>query len=220
MKSDQAKARVQYRVCMSHKLLHSKALLLAMCPKCLCALQTKSKAAEELERVRKGSEEGEGSGPRSFPSTSSVNCATPPVLTPSPPLTPQPAMNPPPPPPPVLFLEKPSSNSPMNPALAREAMLEAIRSGAAADKLKKVKCAPVWMDQEPLTIWLLQQFSAWKTHEGFKQTEINLMWVHPVLNQAQNTQTENKNKNYEFNKCHCTATAFSQTHEEKGKRKT
>lgn len=114
-----------------------------MCSKCLCALQTKSEAAEELERFRKSSEEGEGAGPRSCPSTPSVTCATPPVFTPTPPLMPQPAMNAPPPPPPVLLREKPSSNSPMNPALAREAMLEAIRSGAAADKLKKVKCAPV-----------------------------------------------------------------------------
>lgn len=113
-----------------------------MCPKCLCALQTKSKVAEELERFRKASEEGESTGSRSCPPTPSVTCATP-VFTPTPPLMPQPAMNAPPPPPPGLLLEKPSSNSPMNPALAREAMLEAIRSGAAADKLKKVKCAPV-----------------------------------------------------------------------------
>lgn len=57
---------------------------------------------------------------------------------------PQPAMNAPPPPPPALLRETPNGNSPMNAALAREAMLEAIRSGDAADKLKKVKCAPVW----------------------------------------------------------------------------
>lgn len=115
------------------------------CPKCLCVLQTKSEAAEELERFRKASEEGEGPGTRSGPSTPSVTCTSPPGSTP-PPLLPQPAMNAPPPPPPVLVLEKPSSNATMNPALAREAMLEAIRSGAAADKLKKVKCAPVWSD--------------------------------------------------------------------------
>lgn len=118
------------------------------CPKCLCVLQTKSEAAEELERFRKASEEGEGPGTRSGPSTPSVTCNSPPVFTPppTPPLLPQPAMNAPPPPPPVLLLKKPSSNAAMNPALAREAMLEAIRSGAAADKLKKVKCAPAWSD--------------------------------------------------------------------------
>lgn len=32
----------------------------------------------------------------------------------------------------------PSANAHVNPALAREAMLEAIRSGSAADRLKKV----------------------------------------------------------------------------------
>lgn len=116
-----------------------------MCPKCLCVLQIQSKAAEELERFRKASEGGEGAGPRSTPSAPSVTRATPRVLTPTPPLKPQPAMNAPPPPPPPLLLERPSSTSPspMNPAVAREAMLEAIRSGAAADKLKKVKGAPV-----------------------------------------------------------------------------
>lgn len=114
-----------------------------MCPKCLCVLQTKSEAAEELKRFRKTSGEGEGTGPRSCPSAPSGASAAPPGFTPTPPLIPQPAMNAPPPPPAVLLLEKASSNSPMNPALAKEAMLEAIRSGAAADKLKKVKCAPV-----------------------------------------------------------------------------
>lgn len=133
---------MQYRECMSLRLLHSKALLW---PKCLCALQTKSEAAEELARFRKASEEEDSGGPHSCPSTSSVTCTSPPVFTPTPPLMPQPAMNappPPPPPPPRTPLQgKPSSNSPMNPGLAREAMLEAIRSGGAADKLKKVKYA-------------------------------------------------------------------------------
>lgn len=135
MKRAQAKERVQYRVCRSHRLR------MFMCPKCLCALQTRSKVAEELERLRKAPEEGEGAEPRSCPSTPSVTSATPPVFAPTPPLMPQPAINAPPPPPPVQLLQKPSSNSSMDPASAREAMLEAIRSGAAADKLKKVKCA-------------------------------------------------------------------------------
>lgn len=113
-----------------------------MCPKCLCVLQTKSEAAKELERFRTASEEGGGAATRSCPSTPSVTSY--PVFSPPPTplLMPQPSMNTPPPPPPVLLLEKPSSNTPLNPALAREAMLEAIRSGAAADKLKKVNCAP------------------------------------------------------------------------------
>ena len=61
-----------------------------------------------------------------------------PVFNPPPP----PPMVAPPPPPPVLSQNKPSavaSHTPMNPASAREAMLEAIRSGSAADRLKKVK---------------------------------------------------------------------------------
>lgn len=137
MKRDQAKECVQYRLCVSHRSLRSRALVF-MRLKCLCVLQTKSEAAEELERFRKASEEKEeGAGPRSCPSTPSV---TSPVFSPppTPSLMPQPAMNARPPPPPVLLLEKLNSNTPMNPALAREAMLEAIRSGAAADKLKKV----------------------------------------------------------------------------------
>lgn len=142
-----------------------------MCPKCLCilcVLQTKSEAAEELERFRKASEGGQGTGPRSCPSTPSVTCTSP-VFTPPPTplLMPQPAMNAHPPPPPVLLLEKASSNTPANPALAREAMLEAIRSGTAADKLKKVKCAPVSTnDQDPLSILVFHRFSDVNTKKG------------------------------------------------------
>lgn len=66
----------------------------------------------------------------------------PPVFSPPPP---QASVFVPPPPPPVLPQGKPgtvaslSANASMNPAMAREAMLEAIRSGAAAERLKKVK---------------------------------------------------------------------------------
>ncbi|CAG12924.1 unnamed protein product, partial [Tetraodon nigroviridis] len=128
------------------KMLHVEeenersALLAAIRAQSNCGMlrKTKSEAAEELERFRKASEEEDGVGPHSCPPTP-VTCASLPVFTPTPPLMPQPAMNAPPPPhPPVLLQGKPSSSSPMNPALAREAMLEAIRSGAAADKLKKV----------------------------------------------------------------------------------
>ncbi|XP_032375607.1 protein cordon-bleu isoform X3 [Etheostoma spectabile] len=95
--------------------------------------KTKSEAAEELEKFRKATTEEEGGPP-------SLTCTSPPVFTPPPP----PTIAPPPPPPPVLPQAKPSTVAPLsanahvNPALAREAMLEAIRSGSAADRLKKV----------------------------------------------------------------------------------
>lgn len=98
------------------------------------SLQTKSEAAEELEKFRKATTEEEGGPP-------SLTCTSPPVFTPPPPPMIAP---PPPPPPPVLPQAKPSTvahpsaNAHVNPALAREAMLEAIRSGSAADRLKKV----------------------------------------------------------------------------------
>ncbi|XP_039661777.1 protein cordon-bleu isoform X3 [Perca fluviatilis] len=98
--------------------------------------KTKSEAADELEKFRKATTEEEGgAGPPS------LACTSPPVFTPPPPPVIAP---PPPPPPPVLPQAKPSTvahpsaNAPVNPALAREAMLEAIRSGSAADRLKKV----------------------------------------------------------------------------------
>ncbi|XP_073342055.1 protein cordon-bleu isoform X2 [Pagrus major] len=97
--------------------------------------KTKSEAADELEKFRKASEEESSAGPPPSPSFPS-----PPVFTPPPP----PPMIAPPPPPPVLPQAKPSTvahpsaNAPMNPALAREAMLEAIRTGSAAERLKKV----------------------------------------------------------------------------------
>lgn len=103
----------------------------------LCVLQTKSEAADELEKFRKASVEESSAGPPPSPSSPSPH-----VFIPPPPLPPT---NAPPPPPPVLpqakpsTLAHPSANAPVNPALAREAMLEAIRSGSAAEKLKKVR---------------------------------------------------------------------------------
>ncbi|XP_034730791.1 protein cordon-bleu isoform X8 [Etheostoma cragini] len=93
--------------------------------------KTKSEAAEELEKFRKATTEEEGGPP-------SLTCTSPPVFNPPPP----PMIAPPPPP--VLPQAKPSTvahlsaNAHVNPALAREAMLDAIRSGSAADRLKKV----------------------------------------------------------------------------------
>ncbi|XP_041798908.1 protein cordon-bleu isoform X2 [Chelmon rostratus] len=107
--------------------------------------KTKSEAADELEKFRKASEEERSAGLPSSPSSPSppsLTCTSPPVFTPPP--TPPAPMIAPPPPPPVLPQGKPSTvphpsaNAPMNPALAREAMLEAIRSGSAAERLRKV----------------------------------------------------------------------------------
>ncbi|CAN9513900.1 unnamed protein product [Ophioblennius macclurei] len=111
--------------------------------------KTKSVAANELEKFKKvASEEERHLGPSSSSSSSSTSSSSTSVLTynshffNSPP--PEAPMVAPPPPPFVLPQAKPSSvaypsaNTSMNPALAREAMLEAIRSGSAADKLKKV----------------------------------------------------------------------------------
>lgn len=113
----------------------------------LCILQTKSEAADELEESRKAADEEERSKdpvPSSAPPPSTspvVFIPLPPSLPPTPFEAPPP---PPPPPPPGLPKGKPSTvtypraNTPMNPASAREAMLEAIRSGSAAERLKKV----------------------------------------------------------------------------------
>ncbi|XP_029359656.1 protein cordon-bleu isoform X3 [Echeneis naucrates] len=104
--------------------------------------KTKSEAADELERFRKEATEEERSADApSSPSPPSVTSILPPVLTSPSPAVPMAA---PPPPPPVLPQGKPSTvaqasaNIPVNPALAREAMLVAIRSGSAAERLKKV----------------------------------------------------------------------------------
>ncbi|CAJ1061760.1 protein cordon-bleu isoform X6 [Xyrichtys novacula] len=103
--------------------------------------KTKSEAADELEKFRKASEDERSASLPSSPSPYSLNCTSP-VFTP-PPLPPAPMLAPPPPPP-VLPKVKPSSvahpstDGVMNLAVAREAMLEAIRSGSAAEKLKRV----------------------------------------------------------------------------------
>ncbi|XP_047190387.1 protein cordon-bleu isoform X3 [Scophthalmus maximus] len=102
--------------------------------------KVKSEAADELEKFKKvASVEERRANPPSSPSLTSTS---PPVFPPPPP--PPAPMVAPPPPPPVLPQGKlstvahPSANTPVNPALAREAMLEAIRSGSAADGLKKI----------------------------------------------------------------------------------
>ncbi|XP_072250756.1 protein cordon-bleu isoform X2 [Leuresthes tenuis] len=94
--------------------------------------KTKSVAAHEIRKSASEEERSVGSS-LSPPSSSSSS----PVFNPPPP----PPMVAPPPPPPVLSQNKPravASHTPTNPASAREAMLEAIRSGSAADRLKKV----------------------------------------------------------------------------------
>ncbi|KAM7420393.1 hypothetical protein PAMA_014894 [Pampus argenteus] len=100
--------------------------------------KTKSEVADELEKFRNAASE-ERSADLPSSSSPSLTCTSPPVFTPA-----QPPMFAPPPPPPVLPQGKPttvahpSSNTHTNPGLAREAMLEAIRSGSAAERLKKV----------------------------------------------------------------------------------
>lgn len=101
--------------------------------------KTSSLAAAELEDIRR-SEETRADQRR-------ASSATPAALTPSPSLTPPPPnfIPPPPPnfippPPPTLSYSKPTVMLPAgeNPESAREAMLEAIRSGAGAERLRKV----------------------------------------------------------------------------------
>lgn len=113
----------------------------------LCVLQTKSEAAAELEKFKKAASEEDRSAHLPSSSTSpsiTSNSSTVIIPPPPPPLPPAPMVEPPPPPP-VLpkgkpnTVVQPSANTPMNPALAREAMLEAIRSGSAAERLKKVQ---------------------------------------------------------------------------------
>ncbi|XP_068179497.1 protein cordon-bleu isoform X2 [Antennarius striatus] len=100
--------------------------------------KTKSEAAVELQKFRMASEVEKSAVTSSSPSSPSLNYTS--VSPPPPP----PPMVAPPPPPPVLpqvkpsTVSNPSANSAMNPALAREAMLEAIRSGSAAERLKRV----------------------------------------------------------------------------------
>ncbi|XP_017265472.1 protein cordon-bleu isoform X3 [Kryptolebias marmoratus] len=98
--------------------------------------KTKSEAADELEQFKKETSEEKRSSGSSPSPPSSTGSSTGFTSPPSPPTSK------PPPPPPVLPQGKPNSavqiNAPMNPAMAREAMLEAIRSGSGAGKLKKV----------------------------------------------------------------------------------
>ncbi|XP_060936514.1 protein cordon-bleu isoform X2 [Limanda limanda] len=107
--------------------------------------KTKSEAGDELDNVRKlVSEEERRVDPRFSPSPPSLTPSSPPVFSSTPPPPPPAPMFAPPPPPPVLPQGKlravahPSGNTPMNPAVTREAMLEAIRSGSAVERLKKV----------------------------------------------------------------------------------
>eukprot|EP00063_Salmo_salar_P040822 XP_014015657.1 PREDICTED: protein cordon-bleu-like isoform X4 [Salmo salar] len=102
--------------------------------------KTISQAAEELDKFRKTEEENRTLCD-AFPAM-----PLPPPFVPPPP--PPPSMLPPPPPPPP---PGPPSTQPKptmmgvplgtggNPALARDAMLEAIRSGSAAERLKKIE---------------------------------------------------------------------------------
>ncbi|XP_024241366.1 protein cordon-bleu isoform X4 [Oncorhynchus tshawytscha] len=94
--------------------------------------KTISQAAEELNKFRKTEEDVCDAFPAMPP---------PPPFVPPPP--PPPSILPPPPPAPPSTQPKPTMvGEPLgagrNPALARDTMLEAIRSGSAADRLKKV----------------------------------------------------------------------------------
>ncbi|XP_047216613.1 protein cordon-bleu isoform X3 [Girardinichthys multiradiatus] len=107
--------------------------------------KTKSKAANEVERFRKESSKEEKTVEVS-PSPSSLTRSSPGFTSPPPPMSapppPPPMSAPPPPPPPVFPQGKPNpvchANASLNPASAREALLEAIRSGSGAEKLRKV----------------------------------------------------------------------------------
>uniref|UniRef100_A0A1A8KZA8 Cordon-bleu homolog n=1 Tax=Nothobranchius pienaari TaxID=704102 RepID=A0A1A8KZA8_9TELE len=94
--------------------------------------KTSSEAATELEQFRTVTSD-EGQCVRSSPSPPSLTCSSPgftsPPSPPPPPILPQSKLN-------SVFQIKAKSST--DPALAREAMLEAIRSGAGAGKLKKV----------------------------------------------------------------------------------
>ncbi|MEQ2315897.1 hypothetical protein AMECASPLE_027141, partial [Ameca splendens] len=99
---------------------------------------TKSKAANEVERFRKESSKEEKTVEVS-PSPSSLTRSSLGFTSPPPPMS-----APPPPPPPVFPQGKPNpvchvnASASLNPASAREALLEAIRSGSGAEKLRKV----------------------------------------------------------------------------------
>ncbi|XP_061919418.1 protein cordon-bleu-like isoform X2 [Entelurus aequoreus] len=102
--------------------------------------KTKSGAADELQRCRNAAfKEEQRKDVPSSPSTVSLTCSSPFFTSSSPSI-----LSPPPPLSPFLHQAKhtavarPSANALTNPALAREAMMEAIRSGAAAENLKRV----------------------------------------------------------------------------------
>ncbi|KAM9489467.1 protein cordon-bleu isoform 3-T3 [Clarias gariepinus] len=113
--------------------------------------KTNSSAAAELEQFRKTEENRSGQrhtsppGPPAFMPPQPPPILTPPqpTFTPPPPPTfapPPPAFTPPPPPPPPTSSAKRTVVLPAggNPESAREALLEAIRSGAGAERLRKV----------------------------------------------------------------------------------
>ncbi|XP_057690745.1 protein cordon-bleu isoform X2 [Corythoichthys intestinalis] len=101
--------------------------------------KTKSGAAAELERFRLASQEDQRTDGPSSPSPISFTCTSP--VTSSQPPSMHASL---PPFSPFLHQSKPSNvtfknaNALKNPALAREAVMEAIRSGTAAENLKKV----------------------------------------------------------------------------------
>ncbi|XP_061631900.1 protein cordon-bleu isoform X3 [Phyllopteryx taeniolatus] len=94
--------------------------------------KTKSGAADELAKFKSASGEQRADAPSS-PSPISLTCTFPASSTLAPPPPPLPSDQSKP-----SAVAHPNANAVLNPALAREAMMEAIRSGAAAEKLKKV----------------------------------------------------------------------------------
>ncbi|KAF4087595.1 hypothetical protein AMELA_G00072300 [Ameiurus melas] len=104
--------------------------------------KTSSSAAAELEQFRKSEESRVDQRHTSTPSPPAFAPPPPPPNFPPPPpnFPPPPPTFTAPPPPPTLPLTKPTVVLPTrgNPECAREALLEAIRSGAGAERLRKV----------------------------------------------------------------------------------
>ncbi|XP_060727188.1 protein cordon-bleu isoform X4 [Tachysurus vachellii] len=113
--------------------------------------KTISSAAAELEQFRRSEENRINQRPTTPPAVTYPPTITPPppsfipppppfIPPPPPTFTPPPPPFIPPPPPPTLSFSKPAVVLPAGgtPESAREAMLEAIRSGAAAERLRKV----------------------------------------------------------------------------------
>ncbi|KAM8826821.1 protein cordon-bleu isoform 1-T1 [Synchiropus picturatus] len=92
--------------------------------------KTQSAAAHELTVIRESVSE-EQRRPKAAPSSTTITAPPPPPAPPAPG-----------PPPPLLLkpsaVSRPSPSDPTDAATAREAMLEAIRSGSAAERLRKV----------------------------------------------------------------------------------